>query len=264
MSSGQPDIEPAPSLPLLLQSAADPLRWRLLRALADQDRTVSGLCEAVGRPQNLVSYHLRRLRDAGLVSSRRSSADGRDTYYALDLACCEELFSEASASLHPGLSRAMHSASAREPEVTDPASVLFVCTGNSSRSQIAEALLMRVAGGRVIAASAGLRPKPVHPHTAVVLAEHGIDASGLRSKHLDELAGSRFEYAVTLCDRAREACPEPVPGARTLHWSIPDPSEAGEGPEALAAFRAVAASLETRIRYLLAAIAAETTKGTAA
>lgn len=216
------------------------------------------------RAQNLVSYHLRRLREGGLVSSRRSSVDRRDTYYTLDLARSEALFADASASLHPGLAQSAPSATARVSGRGKAVRVLFLCTGNSSRSQIAEALLGRAAAGRVFAASAGLRPKPVHPHAAAVLAEYDIDTSGLRSKHLDELAGSRFDYVVTLCDRAREACPEPVAGTRTVHWSIPDPADAGDGPEALAVFRGVAAGLETRTRYLLAAIESETTNGTAA
>ncbi|MGT2464227.1 arsenate reductase/protein-tyrosine-phosphatase family protein [Sinomonas atrocyanea] len=253
-----------PGQPLLFQAAADPLRWDLLRALAESDRRVGELCISTGRPQNLVSYHLRRLRTVGLVSSRRSSADGRDAYYMLDLNRCAGLFADAAAALHPGLapdrprSAAGHEAGgAKEPA----ASVLFLCTGNSSRSQLAEALLRDASRGRVRAASAGLSPKPVHPHALSVLAERGLDTAGLRSKHLDEVAETRFDYTVTLCDRAREACPDPVPGARAIHWSIPDPAAAGSGPEALEVFRAVAADLQTRTSYLLRAIDAETTKG---
>src|SRR3954449_7232561 len=72
----------------LCELAAHPLRWQLLSDLARSDRRVGELCELAGQPQNLVSYHLRRLRDGGLVSARHSSADGRDTYYALDLDRC--------------------------------------------------------------------------------------------------------------------------------------------------------------------------------
>ncbi|HET9649622.1 MAG TPA: metalloregulator ArsR/SmtB family transcription factor, partial [Microlunatus sp.] len=89
--------------PLLFQVAADPVRWSLLHALSGTDLRIGELCTTVGRPQNLVSYHLRKLRESGLVSSRRSSADGRDTYYVLDLPRSAALFADASAALHPGL-----------------------------------------------------------------------------------------------------------------------------------------------------------------
>src|SRR3954471_5398785 len=89
--------------PRFLQLAGHPLRWRLLSELARSDRRVGELCELAGRRQSLVSYHLRQLRDGGLVSPRRSLADGRDTYYVLELARCAELLVSAGASLHPGL-----------------------------------------------------------------------------------------------------------------------------------------------------------------
>src|SRR5215216_4095825 len=89
--------------PPFLRLAGHPLRWRLLSELARSDRRVGELCELAGRRQNLVSYHLRQLRDGGLVSTRRSAADGRDTYYVLELTRCGELLTGAGASLHPGL-----------------------------------------------------------------------------------------------------------------------------------------------------------------
>src|ERR671914_3070725 len=91
------------SPPAFLRLAGHPLRWRLLSELARSDRRVGELCELADRRQSLVSYHLRRLRDGGLVSLRRSAADGRDTYYVLELARCGELLTSAGASLHPGL-----------------------------------------------------------------------------------------------------------------------------------------------------------------
>src|SRR4051795_10505924 len=89
--------------PRFLELAGHPLRWQLLSDLARSDRRVAELCELADQRQNLVSYHLRRLRDGGLVSARRSSADGRDTYYALDLERCRELIAAAGESLHPAL-----------------------------------------------------------------------------------------------------------------------------------------------------------------
>src|SRR5687768_18004878 len=93
------------SPPRFLRLAGHPLRWRLLSELARSDRRVGELCELADRRQSLVSYHLRQLRDGGLVSMRRSAADGRDTYYVLDLARCGELLSSASTSLHPALAQ---------------------------------------------------------------------------------------------------------------------------------------------------------------
>jgi len=86
-----------------LRLAGDPLRWALLGELARSDRQVQELTSLLGRPQNLVSYHLAKLRSAGLVSARRSSADGRDTYYAVDLPRFGELLAEAGQAVHPGV-----------------------------------------------------------------------------------------------------------------------------------------------------------------
>src|SRR5689334_25203027 len=89
--------------PQFLQLAGHPLRWRLLGELARSDRTVHELTGLVGEAQNLVSYHLGKLRDTGLVSARRSSYDGRDAYYTVDLACIGELLSATAGAIHPGV-----------------------------------------------------------------------------------------------------------------------------------------------------------------
>src|SRR5918994_25594 len=96
----------APAPPRFLRLAGHPLRWRVLSELARSDRRVGELCELAGQRQSLISYHLRQLRDGGLVSTRRSLADGRDTYYVLELERCRELLVSAGASLHPGLAPA--------------------------------------------------------------------------------------------------------------------------------------------------------------
>jgi protein-tyrosine-phosphatase/DNA-binding transcriptional ArsR family regulator len=235
--------------PRFLRLAGHPLRWRLLSELARSDRRVGELCELAGRRQSLVSYHLRQLRDGGLVSLRRSTADGRDTYYVLDLPRCGELLASAGVALHPGLA-----AAPREPR-TAHARVLFLCTGNSARSQIAEALCERLSAGAVSAASAGSHPKPLHPNAVRVMRERGIDVAGRRSKHLSEFGRRRFDYVISLCDRVREVCPEFPGGPELIHWSIPDPArEPGSDEQTLPAFERTAAELHTRIDFLIQAI----------
>src|SRR5215207_5647546 len=137
-----------PSPPRFLRLAGDPLRWRLLSELARSDRRVGELCELAGQRQSLVSYHLRQLRDGGMVSARRSLADGRDTYYVLELARCGELLSTAGGALHPGLSAAPGPARGAAR-----ADILFLCTGNSARSQMAEALAEHLSAGALTAVS---------------------------------------------------------------------------------------------------------------
>jgi protein-tyrosine-phosphatase/DNA-binding transcriptional ArsR family regulator len=244
----------APSPPRFLRLAGHPLRWRLLSELALSDRRVGELCELVGQPQSLVSYHLRQLREPGVVSARRSVADGRDTYYVLELTRCGELLAGAGASLHPGLGSAGGPRSDRDQSMAR-ACVLFLCTGNSARSQMAEALAEQLSGGAVQAVSAGSHPKPLHANAVRVMRERGIDLAGRHSKHLSRFSGRRFHYVISLCDRVREVCPE-FPGTpRMIHWSVPDPArEPGTDEQSLAAFERTAAELATRIGFLLEAI----------
>jgi ArsR family transcriptional regulator, arsenate/arsenite/antimonite-responsive transcriptional repressor / arsenate reductase (thioredoxin) len=233
----------APALPAFLAAAGHPVRWQLLRELAGSDLAVRELTARLGRPQNLISYHLGKLRRAALVAARRSSADGRDTYYSLDVGRCGDLLAGAGLALHPALGL-----SPAPPAVPVPARVLFLCTGNSARSQMAEALVRDRTGGAVDAASAGSRPKPVHPHAVTVMAARGIDIAGARPKHLDEFTGLRFDRVITLCDRVKEVCPEFPGHPRPVHWSLPDPAA---DPGGRPAFDRVAEALTERITFLL-------------
>ncbi|WP_116706555.1 ArsR family transcriptional regulator [Actinomycetospora cinnamomea] len=243
-------------LPAFVRLAAHPLRWRLMTELAVSDHRVRELVARVGEPQNLVSYHLRLLRDGGLVTSSRSSFDGRDSYYHLDLDRCGEGLRDTGAALHPALRPAQPPEPAAGPSARR-LEVLFVCTGNSARSPIAEALLRRHSAGRVSATSAGTRPRDeLHPEAVRALREgFGIDVSGRRPRHLDALADRKFDVVVTLCDKAREVCPE-FPGQwQKIHWSVrdpaaPDPTGPGDG-----AFRRTAADIDTRVRHLLPVLA---------
>jgi protein-tyrosine-phosphatase/DNA-binding transcriptional ArsR family regulator len=240
-SSGQ-------AAPAFVRAAAHPLRWRLLTELAGSDHRVRELTERTGQPQNLVSYHLRLLRDDGLVTARRSTFDARDSYYHLDLDRCAHALTATGATLHP----ALHLSPPTEPApLPDGIRVLFSCTGNSARSPIAEALLRHRSEGRVEVTSAGSNPKPqIHPHAVRVLREEfGITLADRRPRHLDTLAGRRFDHVITLCDKVREVCPGF--DSRPVHWSIPDPA-AGTYPD----FARIAAEIDTRVRHLLPVLAA--------
>ena len=253
-----PELDPLE----FLQLVADPVRWQVMGELARSDRRVNELTAQVGKPQNVVSYHLRQLRAAGLVSARQSSADGRDTYYCVDLHRCSRLFRATAIELHPGLQLApLTPPPHRHPSRRAPR-VLFLCTGNSARSPMAEALLRARSGNTVDARSAGSHPKALHPRAVEVMAERGIDISGRSSTHLDRYARTRFDHVVTLCDRVREVHPE-FPGTPTVaHWSLADPSAATERGEAIrSAFEQTAAELDARIEFFLPQLTVEPEPG---
>ena len=133
-----------------------------------------------------------------------------------------------------------------------PIRVIFVCTGNSARSQMAEALLRRDGGPAFEVVSAGVSPRGVHPMTIKALDKVGIDISGARSKPIGEFIGQRFDYVITVCDRARATCPVFPGGSQTLHWGIDDPAEAtGTEAERQAAFDRALRELSGRIHTFL-------------
>jgi arsenate reductase (thioredoxin) len=129
--------------------------------------------------------------------------------------------------------------------------VLFLCTGNSARSQMAEGLLRYLAGAEYDVVSAGTTPKGVHPRTVEVMNESGIDVSAHASKDVSQFAGQQFDYVITVCDRARQQCPI-FPGAAPIHWGFDDPAEA-DSAEQLETFRRVRDEIRKRIRLFLAA-----------
>ena len=138
----------------------------------------------------------------------------------------------------------------REATVPDaPISVLFVCTGNSARSQIAEALLEEFGGADFEVSSAGTQPRGVSPFAIRVLGELGIDWSGATSKAIAGFLGQSFDYVITVCDRARETCPVFPGSENTLHWGLDDPTEVdGTDEEKLEAFRRTRQELTLRLR----------------
>ncbi len=133
-------------------------------------------------------------------------------------------------------------------DASTPIRVLFVCTHNSARSVMAEVLLRRRGGDAFEVSSAGTEPGAVRPLTLRVLQEGGFDTSGLRSKSVDEFLGQRFDYVITVCDQARQACPVFPGSVESLHWGYEDPSQAtGTEEERLAVYRRVFTQMGERI-----------------
>ena len=127
--------------------------------------------------------------------------------------------------------------------------VLILCTGNSARSQMAEGLLRRLAGDRFEVFSAGTSPGAVRPEAISAMKEIGIDISRHQSKHMDVFAGQSFDYVLTVCDNAREACPYHPGHTRRIHHAFADPaSVVGSEEERLAAFRRVRDEIKEYLR----------------
>jgi len=225
-----------------LKLLADETRWRLLLLLRRSDYQVGELVERTGLAQNLVSYHLNMLRQAGLVHVHRSDADARANYYSAHL--------PGLIALHQRLAGQMAlPASAAIPERL-PA-VVFLCRANSARSQIAEGWLRALSGARIAARSAGTHPATLHPLAVQVMAEVGIDIGYQQAKHVDTLAGLASAVVVTVCDIAREECAVWLRAATQLHWSIADPVAVEGEDERLRAFRAVRDEVRERVSGLL-------------
>ncbi len=129
--------------------------------------------------------------------------------------------------------------------------ILFVCTGNSARSQMAEGLARRLAAPGVEVASAGTHPAGVNPLAVEALGELGIDISVQRSKRIEDVPGG-FDYVITLCDSAAQECPA-LPASRArLHWSLPDPVATGDAAERRRVFRQIRDDIERRLRQWMA------------
>lgn len=204
----------------------DPTRLHVVEALALTDLTSTELREIVGVPSNLLAHHLRVLESAGLVRRRPSSGDRRRRYV----------------SLVPGALRGLV-----ELPVLAPRRILFVCRRNSARSQMAAALWNT--RDLVPAESAGPAPaQSVHPGAVREAARHGVDLEGARPRSYDDLS-TAADLVVSVCDVAREDEP-PFPAPARLHWSIPDPADAGTE----AAFRTAWQTIARRVDVLAEAI----------
>jgi arsenate reductase len=130
--------------------------------------------------------------------------------------------------------------------------VLFLCTHNSARSQMAEGLLRHLGGGNFEAFSAGIEATGVRPQAVRAMAELGIDISGQESKTLERYLDQPFEKVITVCDQANETCPVFFGAKQRLHWSLPDPSQVtGTDEEQLAVYRQVRDAIRERIEHEL-------------
>ena len=180
---------------------------------------------------------------APLISGQRAAISRqRDDLARLDAELTDLEVTIAAAGYPGGITE--------ESLVSDqPIRVLFVCTGNSARSQIAEALLRQYGGDDFAAFSAGTEPKGVNPYTIRVLSEVGIDWSAARAKSVREYLGEPFDYVITVCDRARQTCPVFPGDHNSLHWGLDDPAEVvGSDDERLAAFRRTQMEVSVRLR----------------
>ncbi len=142
------------------------------------------------------------------------------------------------------------------PERTAPFRILVLCTGNSARSQMAEAIIatrgLKRPAGKIEAASAGSRPaSKVNEYALVALASHGISWGRSAPKHVDAFAGQQFDLVITVCDNARDACPFFPGAAAQVHWGLPDPAEHIAPATARAAFSATYQALVERVNALL-------------
>ncbi|MEL6310645.1 MAG: ArsR family transcriptional regulator [Chloroflexota bacterium] len=236
-------------LPEFLKLVAHDIRWKMLVALGQSDMRVSELVDLLGEKMNLLSYHLKKLRDADLVYMRRSDADGRDVYYSLNLPYLQTQFEETSALLN--LKELPLPKANNEGAETR---VLFVCTHNAARSQLAEGIMRYKAQQKDISIqvfSAGSQPTAVHPEAIRTLTSMGIDASSHRATSMLEYENDAFDYVITVCDIAREVCPDFRGGEVRLHWGFADPAKITDSTERGEAFEDIASRLESRIEHFL-------------
>ena len=234
-----------------LKMLAHDVRWHLVLALAESDRRVQELVERLQRPQNLISYHLRLLRDGNLVRERRSSSDGRDVYYSLNLDFLRSMYLSSGQALHPVLACVDAQVEVETAVTTTPIKVLFLCTHNSARSQLAEGILRSKGEKHFQVFSAGSEVTHVQPMAIQAAAELGIDISQQQSKHMDQFVGQNFDVIITVCDKVREVCPVFPNDPYQIHWSIPDPVSENQTDEAqMEKFRQAAQELMQRINYL--------------
>jgi ArsR family transcriptional regulator, arsenate/arsenite/antimonite-responsive transcriptional repressor / arsenate reductase (thioredoxin) len=228
-------------MPLLIDLLAHPIRWTMVRALIHGDLRVQELVNLVGEPMNLVSYHLKKLRDGGLVRSQRSQADGRDIYYSLDFQYMQQAAN--------GMMESLYLAPVNQIDYTQiTGRVLFICSNNNARSPMAEAILRAIAPN-VEVVSAGVQPTALHPDTLRAAQAVGADVRSVQTHSLDDVSNQPFDMIITVCDLARDMIAENIEG-NLLHWSIPDPTRITSSVARSLAFTQTAKILQERVQRL--------------
>jgi arsenate reductase len=251
-----------------MKALADPYRLHILDLLTEGEACHSELKEQVGLPANLLSHHLRVLRQAGLVRTRHDTMDGRWIYYAINKDGLTYWRAWLGQFLDPGRVQARSAlcgpegrqapTSLSKPDEVERKRkrfVLFLCTGNSCRSQMAEAIVNTRLGDEWAAFSAGTLPAGcVHPKAVESLAEIGINWRGRSAKHADEFRTIPFDLIVTLCDNAKKNHPtwldqsQPAP----IHLGFPDPARAtGSEEEVRTTFRTVREAIANQVTTFL-------------
>jgi arsenate reductase len=251
---------------------ADPQRLHILDLIINGIHCSSGIVERLGLAPNLVSHHLKVLREAGLVDIERDPADRRWIYYVPDIQQLTEIQFLLTHFLHPARiqGRAGQCGPSQGAQTYTPpdyllvekehllntkkAKIIFLCTGNSARSQMAEAFMKKHGGDLFEAHSAGIEPKGINPYTTRVMDEIGIDISGQQSKGVRQYLGQiNFGYVITVCDHAEENCPTVfLTQGKHLHWSFEDPAAfEGTEEETLVKFRQIRDQIEARIKDFL-------------
>lgn len=268
---------------LLLYAGAlsDPTRLKLLRLLLERESAVHELVDVLATGQSRVSMHLARLRSAGLVRERR---DGRQVYYSTDAAALSALDRELQQFLGTPLGelpalraewqrwqrRFAPAAAGSGPEPAgaipirfrpEPAGagrhtgrplLLFLCTANSFRSQIAEAWARHLSGGSLPVQSAGLEPARLNPLAVRLMAEVGVEMAGQHAKPITPALLAAAGVVVTVCGTAPGWFPDLPPGVRREHWPFPDPTrDAARAAVALAEGRRVRDGIRRRVEALL-------------
>lgn len=240
--------------------------FRLLARVAPEGLAAGELAQRVGLPASTLSFHLQHLANADLVHCERR---GRSLVYSLRTETLRELFWFLGEDCCQGRTdlcapvTGRIEARLREADESPRPAVLFLCSHNSARSQMAEALLRRAAGDRFDVHSGGLRPREVHPLTLRVLEEEGIETAELHSKDLGQFLGKvPIHYAIVVCETAQDDCPRVHPFAlQQLFWPFPDPvAVEGTEEERLAAFREVRDAIAGRLQRWLSELPTSDTR----
>lgn len=239
---------------LAFGALANPARLELFRLLVragDSGMAAGDIARRLGVPPSTLSFHLRELSAVRLLQGTRR---GRQIRYAVRAGALRELIWFVGEDCCQGRQDLLPTPTSRiadrlgDVPSGERQTVLFLCTENAARSQLAEAMLRARVDGRYEVCSAGIQPSAVHPTALRVLQEIDVSTDGLRSKDLAELLGKRtIHHAIVLCPEAQADCPKLVPFAGTLeYWPLPDPIAAAPEDQ-LQRFRDVRDELQVRI-----------------